>query len=177
MHIKLLKTLCLLTFLILAASCQSKKNSTPVLEQKGFVNDYASVLTQEESAELTSELTAYEKETCHQVIVLTVPSLKGESIKDFSSRTATAWELGQPRLNNGILLTIAMEEGQFRLEAGGGLEFLVKAGEGERILQQVMLPFFKNDKISAGISSGAKAIMETARQKKYPANHKPQVCL
>jgi len=160
-----------------ASACHDNAGKGQVLERLGFVNDYASVFTREEAAALTDILAAYEKETCHQVLVLTVSSLQGESLVDFSMRTATAWEIGQSTLQNGVLITIAIQEGGVRMEAGSGLDFLVKEGRGEQILNEEMVPLFREERMVEGIRSGVIAVMDIARRKTYPENHRPTVCL
>ncbi len=169
--------LLLFILLLLVTGCRGKKNVTPVPERQGFVNDYASVLTSDETAALTSSLQTYEKESCHQIFILTVPSLLGEPISEFSTRTATIWDIGQETLKNGVLLTVAMEEGSIRIEAASGLDFIVTDGVGEQILQKKMLPLFREGKISEGIRTGTEALMEAARRTTYPENHRPSICL
>ncbi|MFC1523219.1 TPM domain-containing protein [Thermodesulfobacteriota bacterium] len=162
--------------LITLTGCREEKNLAPILERQGLVNDYASVFTEEESTALESDLKAYEKETCHQIVVLTVPTLAGESISDFSTRTATAWDIGQPRIKNGILISIAMQENGIRIEAASGLDFLVNEGIGQQILDTEMIPLFREGRITEGITNGVAAIKEAARRRSYPDNHRPSIC-
>ena len=162
--------------LLVPGGCRAQGKSNPPPERLGFVSDHASVFTREEAVALEEKLQAYERKTCHQILVLTVPSLNGEPIGEFSARTATAWEIGQPILMNGVLLTIAMQEGSVRIETGSGLDFLVKQGIGEQILQQQMLPLFREGHIAAGITRGAEELMTAARSQSYPDDHRPAVC-
>ena len=61
----------------------------------GPVNDLAQVMTAQQRQELSDYLTNLNNQTGIQMAVLTVPSLEGDSIEDFSFRTASAWKLGQ----------------------------------------------------------------------------------
>lgn len=151
-------------------------DNNPVPERHGFVNDYASVFSNDDAASLDADLKEYEKETCHQIFLLTVSSLKGEPISNFSTRTATAWKIGQPKLNNGILLTIAVEDGSARFEASSGLDFLVKEGTVEQIMNKKMFPRFREGNLTKGIRDGLEAIKSEARKMSYPDTHKPAVC-
>jgi len=171
--------LVLLLPLLLLPSCRTAERGGvgPVVERTGFVNDYARVFSEQESAALEADLQAYERETCHQILVLTVQSLQGAEIADFSSRTATAWEPGQSTLKNGLLITVAMDENKVRIEAGTGLDFLVKEGKGEEILNRIMVPLFREGQVAGGIKKGVEAFMEAARVKTYPENHRPSICL
>ena len=94
----------------------------------------------------------------------------------FSQRIATAWDIGHPGFGNGILLTIAMEEGSIRLETASAFDWFIEQGITDRILQEVMVPFFKDKRFTAGIEQGLAEIMGAARMKVIPENHRPAVC-
>ncbi len=162
--------------ILLMASCQKKAELAPVPERKGLVNDLAEVFSKEQAERLITDLENYEKETCHQIIVLTVPALKGEKISDFSARTAQLWDIGQDLLQNGVLLTVAMQEGKVRIEAGPGLDFLVKDGAVQKIIDQDLVPEFKQGRMAEGIVKGVEALKDAARSKTYPEDHRPAVC-
>ncbi len=167
----------LLLFLFISLiliGCKSNGTNAPP-KRIGFVNDYAAVFTEEEASALAKDLQGYEKETCHQILVLTIDSLHGEQIDKFSTRTATAWEIGQPMLKNGVLLSVALQEGRVRIEAGSGLDFIVKDGKGEEIMQK-MLSYFRENRIIDGIRKGVAELKSAARQQNYPENHRPLVC-
>ena len=98
--------------LLSAAGCTKKDQTPHSLARDGWITDYANIMTQADKSRLSDSLAAYEKETCHQVLVLIVPSLAGESMVDFSQRTATAWDIGQTGFGNGILVSIAVQDGK-----------------------------------------------------------------
>jgi len=158
----------------LAPGCTGKGSRQ--LEQKGRVNDYAQVLSAKTSAALTAELDRYQKETCHNVAVLIVPTLKGESITDFSTRTALAWKIVDPVLRDGILLTIAIEEGQARFEMGTALQDIIDQGAAERIMRSEMVPSFREKDFDTGVARGLRAIMEEARSLVIPEELRPSTC-
>jgi uncharacterized protein len=168
--------LLLLLPLLLLSSCRDGEREKPVPERLGFVNDYADVFSKQEAAAMEAELQVYEQETCHQILVLTVQSLQGESIAEFSARTATAWKIGQPVLQDGVLITVATIEGKVRIETGKGLDFLVKDGQGEEILSQIMLPLFRDGHIAEGIKKGVEAFMAAAQNMTYPEDKRPPIC-
>ena len=75
----------LLCFTLLAnVGCTKKENSPLVFQRQGWVSDYADALKPEEKSRISQELEAYEKETCHQIYLLIIPSVAGENITDFS---------------------------------------------------------------------------------------------
>ena len=57
-----------------------------------------------------------------QLQYLLVRSLEGEPIEDYSIRVAEAWKIGTRGRDNGVLVTVAVEDRAVRIEVGGGLE-------------------------------------------------------
>lgn len=166
-----------LTVLLLSSGGCTKKEQIPeALAKQGWITDYADILKPAEKSRISAQLAAYEKETCHQILVVIVPSLEGEQIKDFSQRTATAWDMGQSGYGNGILLSIAIQEGSVRIETGSAFEWFLQQGTSDRILNEVMFPLFRQDRFVDGLEQGLVEIMQAARLKVIPADHKPDVC-
>ena len=162
--------------LLSAGGCRKKEDLPKVLERQGWVSDYADMLKTEEKKRISSELESYENETCHQIYLLIVPSLEGENIVEFSQRTASAWEIGQPGFGNGFLVTIAMQEGTVRIETGSAFEWFIQNGTADKILQEVMFPLFRQERFIDGIERGLKEIMAAGLLKPIPESHKPDNC-
>ena len=167
----------LLAFLLLSlCACIKKEEAPAVPVRQGYVSDYANVLKPEEKIRIAAVLESYEKETCHQVYLLIVPTLAGESIVDFSQRTATAWEIGQPGFGNGFLVTIAMQDGSVRIESGSAFEWFIQDGSADKILKEVMFPLFRQEKFVEGIELGLGEIMAAGRLKPISESHKQEIC-
>lgn len=162
--------------LVPAGACSRKTEQPAVLKRQGWVSDYAAILQPEEKKRLAAMLESYEKETCHQIYLLIVPSLAGENFTEFSQRTATAWKIGQPGLGNGLLLSIAMQEGSVRIESGPYFEWFIKEGAAEKVLKDVVIPLFQQGRFVEGIEQGLQAIMAEGRLKPVPEDHKPGSC-
>jgi len=118
---------------------------------KGRVNDYARILEPEQAAALENNLAAIESSTTAQFVLLTIPSLEGEPLEDFSLRVAEAWKLGQKRADNGLLMLVAVEDRAIRIEVGYGLEGTLPDGKCGTIIRQVIVPEFRNGKYYTGI--------------------------
>ena len=178
MRIKVMR--CFLLFcsvlFLLTAGCTKQDEPPQPLVRNGWITDHAKILSQSDNFRLSASLEAYEKETCHQIFVVIVPSLAGESMTKFSQRTATAWDIGQPGFGNGILLSIAMQEGIFRLETASAFDWFLEQGTSDRILKEVMVPYFQENKFVEGIEQGLLEIMQAARLKVIPEDHRPDVC-
>lgn len=165
-----------IVLLALLAACSPAKKSPEVLERQGWVSDYAGKLAAGDRTRIAAVLQSYEEETCHQVYLLIVPSLRGENIVEFSQRHGTAWDIGQPGFGNGFLVTVAMEEGAVRIESGSSFQWFIQDGSAEKVLQEVMFPLFRENKFVEGLELGLEKIMAAGRLKPIPENHRPAVC-
>ena len=135
----------------------------PVPRLIGRVNDYANILTSPEHADLEARLAAYEKETTHQIVVLTVPSLRTETIESFSLRVANAWKIGRKDLDNGVLVTVAPNDRKARIELGYGMNRFVSDTTAQQILADSMVPQFRAGRFGHGIELGVERLMEVCR--------------
>ena len=96
-----------------------------------------------------------------QLAVATTPSLEGKEILVYSVDLARAWGIGDAERNDGLMLLVAPNERQARIEVGYGLESTVKDDEADAILKQAVLPEFRNGNYESGILKGVdRLIME-----------------
>ena len=114
----------------------------PVLT--GRVVDLAGLLTPQQVQALDARLQLLEKINSTQLVVLTVPSLEGESLEDFTMRVAESWKLGQKGIDNGVLLFIALQDRAMRIEVGYGLEATLTDAMTSRIIRNEMTPRFRS---------------------------------
>lgn len=127
-------------------------------ELKGYVNDYAGMLTPARAAALEEALRDFERSDSTQIVVLTIPALDGENIEAFSIRVAEAWKIGQQRVDNGVILLVAKAERKVRIEVGRGLEGKLTDLVSGRIIRAEISPRFKAGDFDAGIVAGVNAI-------------------
>ncbi|MCP3731627.1 TPM domain-containing protein [Sphingomonas sp. MG17] len=126
----------------------------------GRVVDAASLLSPEQEAQLAAMSTATEKATGRQLVVATVPDLQGYPIEDYGYKLGRAWQIGQAKANNGIILIVAPNERRIRIEVGYGLEPIMTDGLSGIIIRDTITPLFKAGKMGEGIIAGASAINE-----------------
>ncbi|MGA2262249.1 MAG: TPM domain-containing protein [Acidobacteriota bacterium] len=143
---------------------------------KARVTDLAGVLTTDQTAGLEEKLKQFEASDSTQIAILIIPGLEGEDLMDYSVRVATAWRLGQKGRDNGALLFIAMKERQVRIEVGYGLEPNLTDALSRRIIENEILPNFRQQQFFEGIDAGITAIMQTVRgaYQASPAIRNPQ---
>lgn len=134
-----------------------------VPQLKGRVNDYAGLLSPQAAQELEQRLAAFERSDSTQVVVLTIPTLAGENLEDFSIRVAEAWRIGQKGLDNGAILLIAKQERKVRIEVGRGLEGKLTDLVAGRIIRGDIAPRFKAGDFDGGVTAGVTAIMAVVK--------------
>lgn len=136
----------------LAAPAPAAALEVPFLS--GRVVDEAEILSPETEQGLTAQLEQLEQQTGAQVVVLTVPSLEGDPLEDYSLRVADTWQLGGAERDDGVLMLIARDDRQMRLEVGYGLEGTIPDILAGRILDQAVRPRFREGDFDAGVASG-----------------------
>ena len=146
--------------------------AAPALEippLKGRVNDLAVLLSPQAAALLEAVLKAHEDSTANKVAVLTIPSLEGEDLEGFSMRVVEQWRLGQAKEDNGVLLLVAREDREVRIEVGGGLEGALPDITCGRIIRSEIVPRFREGDYEGGILRGIGAILGAIGAEYAPA--------
>ncbi len=124
----------------------------------GPVTDEAGLFSQTEYATLTEFLMAVDEQTHIQIAVLTIPSLEGDSIEDYSIRVADSWKIGQKGKDSGVLLLIAAQDRKVRIEVGYGLEHLITDADADAIIRSVLAPHFKKAAYGEGVMQSVRTI-------------------
>ena len=127
----------------------------------GRVVDQAGLLTTAQESALTQRLEQLERRTGDQLVVVTVPSLRGHDIAAYGVALGNRWRIGQRGRNNGVLLIVAPNERRVRIEVGYGLERVLTNARSSEIIRQDILPHFRDSAFAAGISAGSRAIVAT----------------
>lgn len=125
----------------------------------GHVNDQAGLLDHGQGRALEERLAAFEARTGHQVVVLTVPSLEGEVLEDYSLRVVETWKLGRAERDDGVLLLIAKDDRKLRIEVGYGLEGQLTDALSHRIIDERIVPRFKEGAFAQGVDDGVTAML------------------
>ena len=133
----------------------------PKLEKR--VTDLAGLLSEEQARNLEQKLQNLESTDSTQIALLIIPSLEGEVLEDYSHRVASAWRLGQKGRDNGALLLLAMKERKVRIEVGYGLEGKLTDALSRRIIQQEIVPHFREGNYPAGIDAAVDAMIKVVR--------------
>ncbi|HSH12816.1 MAG TPA: TPM domain-containing protein [Desulfurivibrionaceae bacterium] len=130
---------------------------------RGYVNDYAGMLSPEAAAQLERALTDFDRTDSTQVAILTIPTLEGGALEDFSIKVVEKWGVGSKGKDNGVLLLVVRDDRKVRVEVGRGLEGVLTDLISGRIIAQVITPAFKAGQIDQGMMAGAAAIIQATR--------------
>jgi uncharacterized protein len=151
------QALTLLLFLLFFAAHAVAAPSFPALT--GRVVDNAGLLTPAEKNALSAILAQHESNTTDQIVVVTLKDLQGYDIADYGYQLGRHWGIGQKGKDNGALLIVAPDERKVRIEVGYGLEGELTDKLSHDIIQEVILPRFKEGNYPAGILNGTTAIL------------------
>jgi uncharacterized protein len=152
--------LCLL--LLLSFAPAAAKDVPPL---RARVNDDADLIPPEQEQRIEAKLAQFEAQTGNQVAILTIGSLEGEPIADFANKVGRTWALGQKGKDNGVLLLVAQQDREMRIEVGYGLEPVLTDLQTQIIQTDVIIPYFKRGDFGGGIEAGADAILSTLQGK------------
>jgi uncharacterized protein len=115
----------LFLFCLPATRAEQIKNLKP----QGYVNDFAGVLSVSAKDKLTVLCAEVDQKTNTQIAVVTVSSLEGEPIEQFSIDLATSWGIGPKQKDRGVLILLAPNDRKYRIEVGYGLEPILPDGK------------------------------------------------
>lgn len=145
---------------------------------QGFVNDFADVIPAAEQQEMEAKLTALRETTGIEVAVATVQSIEGETIETYAEKLFQEWGIGGAERDTGLLILVAPNDREMRIEVGYGLEGDVTDIQSGNIIREVMTPAFREEKYAEGIAGGVDAVIaivtkspEAAQYSAEPVNN------
>lgn len=150
----------LIVFSIILLSFFSKAEfNVPSLS--GPVVDQVGIFSSHEMTQLSAWLRKYHQSGKPQIQVLVTNSLAEESVEQVAIKVFDEWKIGSSINNLGILFLVAPNERKVRIEVGRGLEGTITDLRANRIIQQIVRPYFKKGQMSLGIIEGISAIVES----------------
>lgn len=124
----------------------------------GFVNDFAHILSNDQIATLENRLIGIEASTTVEISVVTIPSLGGETIESYANELFQEWGIGKKGKDNGLLLLIAPNEREMRIEVGYGLEPTITDGRASAIIRNTLVPAFRSENYYIGVDQSIREI-------------------
>ena len=133
------------------------QQAVPTLSAR--VIDQTGTLSSSEVASLDQVLSAFEKKKGSQLAVLIVKTTAPESIEQYGIRVADQWKLGRKKIDDGAILIIAKADRTLRIEVGYGLEGVLTDATSKRIIDDIIVPRFKQQDFYGGVVAGVQAII------------------
>ncbi|QHS10850.1 YgcG family protein [Sinimarinibacterium sp. NLF-5-8] len=118
------------------------------------VTDQTHTLSSAQISELSAQLAAFEQAKGSQIALLMVATTAPETIEQYSLRVAENWQLGRKGVDDGALLLVALDDRALRVEVGYGLEGALPDATAKRIIEEIIVPRFKNDDVFGGVKAG-----------------------
>jgi uncharacterized protein len=153
----------------LPAQTHQAADVLPLPPLKARVTDLTGTLSQRQRDALEARLAALETAKGAQVAVLLAPTFQPESIEQYGIRLAEAWKLGRKGVDDGVILLIAQDDRQMRIEVGYGLEGALNDATAKRIISEVITPHFQAGDYYVGIDAGVNAIQAVIEGEPLPA--------
>lgn len=130
----------------------------PVPAWQAWVTDLAGALDAAERSDLNQRLQALEQERGTQLFVLLVPTTGPDTIEQYARRVFDTWAVGRRKVDDGILLLVALDDRTVRIDVGYGLEGAITDMQAGRIIRERITPQFAQGHIAAGIQAGVQAL-------------------
>ncbi len=124
-----------------------------------YVNDFAGLLNYSDKVTIAKFAAELEGKTTAQIAIVTIKTTKPETIQGFSVRLFDQWKIGQKGEDNGVLLLMAVDDRKAWITTGYGVEGAIPDLIANKIVRDVMIPYFKHEQYSEGITKGAVAII------------------
>jgi uncharacterized protein len=130
----------------------------------GPVYDGASIIPDDVEAQIDAKLRALSKETGKTLVVATVPTLDDMEVEEYAVKLFETWGVGDAEKDEGALILVAPNERRTRIEVGLGSEGILPDALAGRIIDQQMIPRFKEGDYGSGIAAAADAVSEQLRR-------------
>lgn len=144
---------------VLNSNLISQENQLPKVEKR--ITDNAGVLTSTEINYLTEKLDKYKSAAVADLIIVTIPTLNSEEIREYGIRLLEKIKAGSEEKNNGVLLLIAIQDKKISIEVGYGLEGELTDAQSSFIIRNIITPKFKVGNYFQGVDEGTTAILNT----------------
>lgn len=135
--LKRYSSLILLTCVFWFSLCTQGAITYPRVTTYKYLNDYAGVVDRTNAQQIISLGSELEQKTGAQAIVVTMDTLNGYPIEDYANGLFRSWGIGQARQDNGLLILLVVQDAQWRVEVGRGLEGAIPDVLSNRIMEQL----------------------------------------
>ena len=163
-----IKTFLFVALLLLNTAAGFAQGSIPEIPNPPrLVNDFANLLSSDELQSLESKLVAFNDSTSVQIAVVIVPTLGGYEKADYAQQLGAKWGVGGSKFNNGIVILVkpktASENGEAFIATGYGVEGSVPDATASDIVNNEMIPLFKQNDYYGGINAATDVLISLVK--------------
>lgn len=155
--------------LALLLVCFSAAAQVTVPALTSLVTDLTGTLTADQQRALETRLLAFEREKGAQIALLIVATVDPESIEQYSLRVVEDWKLGREGVDDGVLLLVVRDDRELRIETGYGLEGVLPDAIANRIIDNIIVPRFREGDFYGGIDAGITQMIRVVSGEPLPA--------
>lgn len=163
----------LLTIVGLFLCCEGKKVNNDELRIENRVIDHADILTTGQEDSIFTLIENLDLNIGSQVAVLTIDSLGGQRIEEFSIKFVDKLDLGRPTHRDGQLIIVAHNDRKIRIEVGIGLENIIGDEVAARLITEELAPKFREGKFGKGLYIVTEKIVKLIEDNKEKVRQDP----
>ena len=160
---KIIPGLVILLTLFATLSVRAQNELPDPMSPPRLVNDFTSFLSQNETLNLEEKLRRFNQQTSTQIYIAIVEDLAGYAPGDYATRLGQKWKVGQSGKDNGILILVktktSSSKGEVFISVGYGLEGVVPDAVANRIVDNEVIPAFKQGLNHQGLSQATDILM------------------
>lgn len=164
-HVVIWRWLLVATFGLLSAGAYAEVAVPPLKEA---VTDVSGLLSAVQKAELEQRLRAFSAQKGSQLAILIVPTTRPETIEQYAIRVAEQWQLGRKGIDDGVLIVLASADREVRIEVGYGLEGALPDVIADRIIEEIMIPYFRQNDYFGGLKAGSERVIAVIEGEPLP---------
>jgi uncharacterized protein len=140
-------------------------------QPNGFVNDYTNTFNVEQKQALENKLSTFSQTTGNEIAVVLINSLADDTVENFANQLFADWGIGKKGADNGILVLVAKDDRQMRIEVGYGLEGSLTDAQSYWIINDIMKPAFQQNDFYSGIDQATDKIIAATQGEVLPESN------
>lgn len=134
----------------------------------GFVNDFTNTFSVDQKTALESKLKTFAAESSNEISVALIPNLGGDTIENFAVSLFKDWGIGKNKNDNGVLILVAKDDRQMRIEVGYGLEGALTDSQSNQIIANILRPAFRINDFYGGLNAATDAVVAATKGEYVP---------
>lgn len=154
-----------LLFLFFSTTLIAQQDRFPEPKGEKPVHDFAEILDANQEATLNNFLIGYADTTSTQIVIVTMPNIGGDDPNLYAAELGEKWGVGSKDADNGLILLVAIEERKVAIQNGYGLEPYLTDAKSRLIIENYIIPAFKQDDYYTGIQQGTVQIVNLLQGK------------